>query len=362
MGDVFVVGAATTRFGRHGATAADLAHEAVTAAMADADLTPHDVSAAFVASSQSAGPAGADALHLRLGLRRAGLARGNGRRPEHVSASGASALHLASRGVESGLYDVVICLGVEALADDAGSLPAPEALRVRCDAARRYMAASGATVAQLAMTAAKNHRHGADNPAAGTSPQVTARAVLDSDVVAWPLTRLMVAPRASGAAAVVLAARARDRRSVRVRASVLSARAGGDALQDGRAVALAYRRARMGPDDLDCAEVHDVTAAAELAAYEALQLVPSGQGPQLVETGFTALGGVLPVNPSGGLLSLGDLPGASAPAQVAELVRQVRGEARARQVPGARTALALSLAEGRDPGEQVVAVTILGAA
>lgn len=353
-----MVGAARTRFGRHGATAADLAHDAVAAALADADIAATDISAAFIACRGSPGPAGADTLHIRLGLRRAGIVNADGPRHEHLGEWGANALHLACRGVERGVFDTVLCIGVEALADGAGALPSPEVLRGRGDAARRYIAASGATVGQLALTAAKNHRHGADDPATA----VTAQAVLDSEAVAWPLTRFMVAPRAAGAAAVVISTHARDRRSVPVRASVLCAGTDPDGQHGGRAVALAYGRAGVGPDDLDCAEVHDDTAAAELAAYETLQLVPSGQGPQLVETGFTALGGVLPVNPSGGLLTLGELPGASAPAQVAELARQLRGEAAVRQVAGARTALAMTRGAGERPQEQVTAVTILGAA
>jgi acetyl-CoA acetyltransferase len=98
----------------------------------------------------------------------------------------------------------------------------------------------------------------------------------------------------------------------------------------------------MGPEDLDCGEVDDVTAAAELAAYEDLQLAPAGQGPELIDTGFTALGGVTPVNTSGGLLSLGELPGASGLSQIVHVVKQLRGEAGPRQVERARVGLAQS--------------------
>jgi acetyl-CoA acetyltransferase len=99
------------------------------------------------------------------------------------------------------------------------------------------------------------------------------------------------------------------------------------------------------PEQVDCAEVDDHTAAGELAAYEALQFAPAGQGPELVDSGFTDLGGVLPVNTSGGLLSQGDATGASAVAQLCELSWQLREEAGSRQVAGARTALALSAYE-----------------
>src|SRR5690606_20724277 len=102
------------------------------------------------------------------------------------------------------------------------------------------------------------------------------------------------------------------------------------------------------PEDLDLAEVDDDTAAEEMAAYEALQFAPHGQGPELVESGFTALGGVLPVNPSGGLLAQGEAVGASGIAQICEIAWQLRGEAGRRQVSGARVGLALSARRATD--------------
>jgi acetyl-CoA acetyltransferase len=304
-------------------------------------------------------------------LRRSALGSDGGRRPEHVSASGARAFHLAWRAVESGLHDVVLCVGAERLTrtsvsgdeasgwGGAGHEDGPAQQR-RAEAARRYMAASGATVEQLARVAAKNHGHGTRNPAACSAGAVSPQAVLDSDPVAWPLTRLMVAPRTAGAAAVVLASHAfrpaGAGRPARVRACVL-ARDGDEA----GAAQRAYGAAGLGPEDVDCAELHDETAAAELAAYEALRFAPVGEGPELVETGFTALGGVLPVNASGGLLSLGELDGASAIAQVCELAGQLAGAAGARQVPGAHVALAHARGPGED-GARLVAVTVLTAA
>jgi acetyl-CoA acyltransferase len=368
MGDVFVAGAATTRFGRSRATLADLTHEAVTVALADCGLAPADVAAVFVGCGGTGSVPGADALTVRLGLRRVGLARGPDARLEHVSAAGARALHLAWRAVESEMCDVAVCVGAERL--PAGGSPTPDAAvqRRRSDAARTYMAASGATVEHLALTAAKNHRHGASNPAVPASEPVTAQAVLDSAVVVWPLTDLMVAPSGAGAAAVVLVGdrtrRRLDVRPARVRASVLrgSNGANGGHDIDAGAASLAYHLAGLGPDELDCAEVHDDTAAAELAAYETLQMVPAGQGPELIDTGFTALGGVLPVNSSGGMLSLGELHGASAIAQICELVTQLRGAGGKRQAADVRTALAMSRGPAQEHGEAVVGVTVLTSA
>jgi acetyl-CoA acetyltransferase len=126
----------------------------------------------------------------------------------------------------------------------------------------------------------------------------------------------------------------------------------------GRAARLAYEATGLGPEDLDCVELEDVTAAAELVAYEDLQLAPLGQGPELIDSGFTALGGVLPVNTSGGLLSLGELPGASGLSQICQITRQLRGEAGAAQVAGARVGLAQSGGHAGE-GDGLVALTIL---
>jgi acetyl-CoA acetyltransferase len=363
MGDVFVAGAGTTRFGATGASLAELAHEAIGAALTDADLPAADVTGVFVGCRGTGSVPGADALTLRLGLRRLGLVPGGSDGHEHVSAAGGHALHRAWRAVENGACDVAVCVGAERLPAEASPAPGEDVQRRRSEAARRYMAASGATVEHLAVAAAKNHAHGAGNPVVPGKAAVTPQAVLRSRMVAWPLTDLMVAPRGAGAAAVVLvggaARRRRNGRAPRVRASVLVASADGADDAGARAAGLAYHLAGIGPHEIDCAEVYDETAAAELAAYEELQLVPAGEGPELVRTGFTALGGVLPVNASGGLLSLGELGGASAVAQVCELVTQLRGEGGSRQVAGAHTGLAMCRAAAAQPGNDAVGLTLL---
>jgi acetyl-CoA acetyltransferase len=187
--------------------------------------------------------------------------------------------------------------------------------------------------------------------------------VLDGDVAEWPLTRPMVATCGQGAAALVLAsahvARRIARKPARIRASVLVTTPEGDSEPAVRAARLAYRDAGLDPEDLDCAELYDCTAAAELAAYEQLGIVPEGYAGELVESGFTAAGGVLPVNVSGGLLSLGERPGASAIAQLAELTRQLRGKAQAGQVPGARAALAHCAGRPSEVDGGVVGITLL---
>jgi len=327
MADVYAVGAANAR---HGTTTAELAYQAARDALADAGVDAATVPAVFVGSGGHGPQPSADAVAVRLGLRRLGF-RGE-RRIEHVSPSAGEAFHRGCQAIELDIYDSVLCVGAGPA--DVVWPPRP-LLRSRAQAARRYMSASGATPQHLAQVSAKN---------LSVSPQQ----VLSSELLDRPLTRLMVAPSHSGAAAVVLS---RGPGSVLMRASLLV-----DEDARGQAARLAYDSAGLGPEDLDCAEVDDVTAAAELAAYEDLQLAPAGQGPELIDSGFTSLGGVTPVNPSGGLLSSGELPGASALAQIVHVVRQLRGEAGPRQVERARVGLAQSGGEGNP-----AALTILGA-
>ena len=108
---------------------------------------------------------------------------------------------------------------------------------------------------------------------------------------------------------------------------------------DVRAAEAAYRMAGMGPEDIDLAEVHDCFSVAEIVHYEDLGFCPKGDGGRFVEEGHTEIGGKIPVNPSGGLLSKGHVIGATGISQIIELVRQLRGQAGARQVEGARVGL-----------------------
>jgi acetyl-CoA acetyltransferase len=171
--------------------------------------------------------------------------------------------------------------------------------------------------------------------------------VLEDNPVSYPLTRSMCAPIGDGAAAALLCSerllkRYPDARPVRIRASVLAAGALPDSGLEPigeRLSKKAYEQAGIGPEDIDVAEVHDATAFGELLQSEELGFCPEGMGGVLAESGDTTLGGKLPINTSGGLECRGHPIGASGLAQIHELVVQLRGEAGARQVEGARIAL-----------------------
>lgn len=216
-------------------------------------------------------------------------------------------------------------------------------------AAREHMRKYGSTPQQLAIIASKNHWHSSMNPNAQYTFEVSPEQVLADRVVAPPLTRAMCAPIGDGAAAVIVASEAVVRklglksRAVRIRASVLgSGRTRSDSEADigERLGRLAYEQAGVAARDIGCVELHDATAFGEMHQTESLGFFPKGEGGVHAERGVTRVGGKLPVNTSGGLLSRGHPIGASGLAQVHELVTQLRGEAGKRQVKNLKLALA----------------------
>jgi len=216
-----------------------------------------------------------------------------------------------------------------------------------CYHMRRY----GTTQAQIAAGAAKNHCHGALNARAQYRFEMTVDEVLADREVSWPLTRAMCAPIGDGAAGALLVSRRRLRelpppvqeRAVRVAATALSGgkyRALDEPGLSRVAAQKAYRQADLGPEAIDVAEVHDATAFCELYQAEMLGFCEEGEGGTFVESGATRLGGKLPINTSGGLVSKGHPVGATGLSMIAELAEQLRGEAGNRQVSGAHIALA----------------------
>jgi acetyl-CoA acetyltransferase len=356
--EVFVMGAATADFASGDSRPGrDRTRAAVLSALAGADLDARRIAAVF-AAVPGAGPgrwqegSGLD----RLGLGGLRIGASGGCMMTHWLPSVTEALHQGWRAVENGLYDLVLCVACSA--GPGRDWPDTRAVRPYAIAAQRYMSAAGATTMHLAKVTAKNRRHGALNPHAPVARPVDPGGVLRSEMIAWPLRRSMIAPDAGGAAAVILGSAAARRRvggrAPRVRTSIVASER---SLSDGRAARLAYAAAALGPDEVDCAEVDDVTAAAELAAYEGLQFAPGSQGPELIDSGFTALGGVLPVNTSGGRLSLGASTAADL-AQFTEIVHQLRREAGPRQVPDARVGL-LQIRQGLDGTGGVVTLTTI---
>jgi acetyl-CoA acetyltransferase len=232
----------------------------------------------------------------------------------------------------------------ELFADQGMVLPAVYAMR-----ATRYLHEHGIDAGELARIAVKNRYNGSLNPFAQTRKETTVEEVLASRMVADPLTLLQCCPSAvDGAAALILTTRPPSgmHQPVRILASVIQTGKREDGCDDildaeitARAARIAYEQAGVGPRDLNVIELHDAFTIAELIYYEALGLCERGQASALLNSGATALGGRIPVNPSGGLLAKGHPLGATGVAQMVEVGWHLQGRAGGRQVANARVGL-----------------------
>ena len=288
-------------------------------------------------------------------------------------ASGGAALGLGVEAIRSGRCDTVLVFGMEKMPkgiirssffepwrEAAGLAVTPAYFALR---AQRLMRDSGVTAEHLAHVSVKNHRHGVHNPYAMFRKEFSLESVLGSPVVCAPLTLYMLCSPNEGAAAVVLRrARGAAAGQVLVRGAALRSHLPGSVLGEHTpmsgladdavasptelAARAAYEEAAVGPQELDVVELQDTDSARELLSYEELGLCAKGGAGQCIAEGRTEMTGALPVNPSGGLLSKGEPLGASALGQIVELYWQLRGEAGARQVPGARLALGHTVGRG----------------
>jgi acetyl-CoA acetyltransferase len=229
----------------------------------------------------------------------------------------------------------------------------------------------GTTQRQIAAVCAKNHQHSVHNPYSQFQKSFTIDEVLAAPPITYPITLPMCAPLSDGAAAAILCTEeglqriGADRsRCIRVAASVIRSfthrRLDEPEKNIGRLAARqAYEQAGLGPDDIDVAEVHDASAMGEIIQAENLGFVPPGGGGPAAESGEFTLGGRLPINPSGGLESKGHPLGATGIGQLFELVTQLRGEAGARQVIGARHAMQENGGGMQGVEEAAIAIHIL---
>jgi acetyl-CoA acetyltransferase len=230
---------------------------------------------------------------------------------------------------------------------------------------RKYMAGSGATAADFAAVCMKSRRAASFSPWAQFKDELSEGDVLNARIISAPLTLPMCSPIADGAAAAIVVSESVAKQlgcaKVEVRASkIVSANQDGiDPVAAVRAGQQAYDQAGLGPGDVHVAEVHDASAPAEIMLYERLGFAAPNQGVELLRQGTTSLGGRLPVNPGGGLLSRGHPVGATGIAQIVELTTQLRGAAGKRQREGARVALAECSGGEIGSDSALAAVTIL---
>jgi len=407
-GKVFVVGVGMTRLGKMpDRSVKDLTREAVELARHDAGIDVDRVQAAWFANTRQAMLEGQNTVRGQIALRPLGFDGIPITNIENACASGSTALLQSVAYLQAGLAEVALVVGAEkmffpdksaemtaafrggtdidtiaATQDWANSLArelAPEDagdaaqrsifMDIYAGFARQHMQAFGTTLRQLAAVAAKNHFHSTMNPLSQYQSDMTVEEVLSDKPICWPFTRSMCAPISDGAAAAIVCSESAlgefDRsRAIEIRGLSLVSGSRRD-ISDydnhiGRHAALqAYARAGISAADVDVAEVHDATSFAEILQIENLGLCARGEGGPFSESGATTLGGQVPVNPSGGLVSKGHPVGATGIGQVFELVTQLRGEAGDRQVAGARVAVAENGGGFYDVEEAATTVTVL---
>jgi acetyl-CoA acyltransferase len=412
MREVYIIGVGMTRFGVHAdKTVADLAREAVTAALADSNAKASDLEAVFYANTVQGAIEGQHGIKGQHALRPIGVERCLFVNIEDACAGSSAALNLAFAQVAGGFCDVAMGVGSEKLntpdkekrlaafgqPQDLAAVakfvetyspvvkdvtPPPgivndeRARSIFMDAysvnARLHMQKHGTTWEQIAKVAEKNHRHSTKNPLAQFQNEIPLADILKGRVISWPLTLPMCAPISDGAAAVIVCSRDAlnrfdEKRAVKILASVLRSGSNRDIHDfENASVRLtakaAFKRAGLTPSDISLAEVHDASAYAEIAQIEMVGLCEPGQGGPLTISGATSLGGRVPVNVSGGLESKGHPVAATGAGQIYELVQHLRNEAGPRQVEGARYALASCSGGFIGVEDAAACVTLLGRA
>ena len=362
MTDAYVVGVDMIQFGRFpDKTVPQIGSEAALLALDDCGLTIHDMQALYCGNlGQASGMVGQRILQE---IGQTGIPVVN---VSNACATGATAFREAWTAVKAELHDLVLAVGVEQMGkgllggagggkgiSKEGLLGSGTMPSVFAEAGMEHSRAHGTTFEQFAKVSVKNHHHSTMNRKAMYQIETPLEVVMNAEMISYPNTKLMCSVNVDGSAAAVIASEKKARelglmeRAIKVRASVLTS----DPWQERdlvmpdvntctrKAAAAAYEMAGVGPDDVDLVELHDCFATAEILHYGNLGLCKDGDAGRLIDDGEVELGGRVPVNVSGGLLSKGHPLGATGIANIYEVSTHLRGEAGKRQVEGARIGL-----------------------
>jgi len=361
MSDVYILGVDMIKFGRFpDRSVPNIGAEAALMALDDAGLGIEDMQALYCGNlGQSSGMVGQRILQE---IGQTGIPVVN---CANACATGATAFREAWTSIKAGLYDVVLAVGVEQMGKGllggtgagkgipkegllgSGTMPA-----VFAEAGMEHSRNHGTTFEQFAKISVKNHHHSTMNPKAMYQIETPLDDVMNAEMISYPNTKLMCSVNVDGSAAAVLVSEKKAKelgmeRAVKVKASVITS----DPYQERdlvmpdvntctrKAAKEAYEMAGVGPEDIDLVELHDCFATAEMLHYENLGLCKDGDAGRMIDEGEVALGGRVPVNVSGGLLSKGHPLGATGIANIYEVSTHLRGEAGERQVEGAKLGL-----------------------
>ncbi|EHB45743.1 Propanoyl-CoA C-acyltransferase [Mycolicibacterium rhodesiae JS60] len=355
--DVAIVGVGLHPFGRFDKTAMEMGADAIDLALRDAGVQWKDIQFGFGGSHEVSNP---DAVTRLVGL--TGITFTN---VFNACATSASAIQQTADTIRLGEYDLGIAIGMDkhprgAFTDEPATLGLPRwygengqfvTTKFFGMKANHYLQRFGISQSTLAKVAAKNYRNGVLNPNAFRRTAISEDEILRSPILNYPLTKYMFCAPDEGAAAVIMCradiAHRYTNKPIFVRATEIRTRRYGayevHATSSGaeeapsptvHAARAAYECSGIGPDDVDIAQLQDTDAGSEVVHMAETGLCDDGEQERMIAEGLTEIGGVLPVNTDGGLIANGEPIGASGLRQVHELVRQLRGEAGARQVPG----------------------------
>jgi len=359
---VYIIGIDMIKFGRFpNKSVPELAAESILLALDDANLTMGDMQAFYCGNIKEVNRmVGQKTLQL---IGQTGIPIVN---CTNACATGATAFREGWMSIKAGLYDTVLVSGVEKMGtgllggeslDEGipiegllGSLTMPA---VFAEAGMEHARLYGTTFEQFAKISVKNHHHSTMNPKSRYQIETPLDEVMNSEMIAYPNTKLMCSANVDGSAAAVLVSETRAKslglkRAIKVRASALTS----DPYEERNlvmpnvntltrnAVKDAYDMAGIGPEDLDLVELHDCFASAEMLHYGNLGLCKDEDAGKLVDEGYFEINGNLPVNLSGGLLAKGHPTGATGVANLYEICTQLRGEAGQRQIKNPKIGLA----------------------
>ena len=354
--EVVVAGVGLHPFGRFPERdLASLARDAVTEALVDGGIKWSDIPVAYFGHVYYQGMSIGETALSALGL--TGIPIIN---VENACSSGSTAFWQAYWGVTTGMFDLALAFGAEKVPSGPVTVTASEsperyigsdhmmagyALRMR-----RYMEETGATDRSLAQVAVKARQNATLNPFAHRNEIYTIEEVLESRLIADPLTLFQCCPTSEGSAAAVLCAKESlkkygidEERSISISAAVLrsgnyngrgSDHSAFSPYRTEPAAIEAYQSGNINPEEVDLVQVHDASTIGELQQLESLHLIEKGEPWKATESGRTALNGDIPTNTDGGLLAMGHPFGATGIRMIHETVTQLRQEAGDRQVNG----------------------------
>lgn len=362
---VAIVGVGQTPFSRNcGISIRELCFDAFRKALEDINLTPKEIDASIVCSApeydKQRSPAGLISEYLGLNPQPTFYA-------ESICSSSSTGVKVGYSFIKSGLHEIVAVIGFQKMSEISSAevqermgrgadiqwespfgtmMPAGYAMF-----ARAHMQKYGTTEEQLAKIKVKSGKYSLVNPLAMFRRAVTVDDCLKARVIASPLKMFDCCANADGASCVIMASEEKAKKITDTPVWVAGIGAASDTLSSTNRTNLtglncaveagkqAYKMAHIEPKDVDVAEVHDCFTIAEIMAYENLGFCKPGEGGKLIEGSQTYIGGKIPVNVDGGLLSKGHPIGATGGSQIRTIVLQLQGRAGKTQVDGAEVGL-----------------------